>query len=74
MRKATIPDARVDYLYYTKGYSLQQVAESLGYTPDGIYKSMKRRGKKLRPRGRHKLVTINLSGDWRKQLNASLRK
>jgi predicted DNA-binding protein YlxM (UPF0122 family) len=74
MPKSTLSDARVDYLYYEKGMSLQQIADVLGYSNVTIYFNLKRRGKKLRPPGRHKMVTINLSGDWRKQLNASLRK
>ena len=57
-----------------KGMSTNQIGEVLGYSGVAIYFNLKKRGKKLRPKGRHRMVTINLSGDWRKQLNAELRK
>jgi|TARA_R100000479_G_scaffold87547_1_gene42779 DNA-binding transcriptional regulator LsrR (DeoR family) len=74
MPRSKLSDARVDYLYYVKGMSTNQIGEVLGYSGVAIYFNLKKRGKKLRPKGRHRMVTINLSGDWRKQLNAELRK
>lgn len=74
MPKSTLSDARVDYLYYDMGLSTTQVAACLGCSQPTVYNNLKWRGKKLRPRGRHVVRTINLSGDWRKQLNSYLRK
>ena len=73
-KQSSISDARVDYLYFEQGLSTNQVAACLGCSGNTVHKNLKRRGKKLRPTGRHVVRTINLSGDWRKQLNSYLRK
>ena len=73
MPKSTLSDARVDYLYYEMGLSTHQVAACLGCSQPTVHNNLKWRGKKLRPKGRHVVRTINLYGDWRKQLNAYLR-
>jgi hypothetical protein len=74
MPKTNLPNARVDFMYYEKGMSCDAIGAVLGCSGNTIRSNLKERGKKLRPRGRHVVRTINLSGDWRKQLNSYLRK
>jgi hypothetical protein len=73
-KQLNLSDARIDYLYYEQGLSTNQVAACLGCSQGAIFRNLQGRGKKLRPTGRHVVRTINLSGDWRKQLNSYLRK
>ena len=70
-----ISNARLDHMYFNMGMSLAECASAFGCHWVTVHKNMQKRGKKLRPPGRHKMVTINLSDpNWRKQVNARLRK
>lgn len=74
MSHRKISDARLDHMYYNMGMSLNECAQVFGCSNVTVYLNMKKRGKKLRPRGRHKMITVNLSDpNWRKKLNARVR-